>query len=327
MRLSPRPTLSGPGCRLALPLGLLVVLALLVQGCGLTSTVTDYLDSRDGGLRKRVAVAPFTSGVASLKGQAALLQKSIEQRLVSQGVASVPFAVLQAEMDKVPKNVVNAEDRAIEAGRQIGINAVLAGNLTDLSIQRRLKGIYGFRDNVPFLNLEAELRLLDVTTGTVIGQESFKRQEEVDDVEGERIETGGQPPAKLVEKLMAEITKDTGDWVAKQISMLPWGGVVLALEPKRIKVAGGRDSGLSVGNTLVVYGLGEHIKAGTGQDLVLPGPKVAKIRISELGDRYSWATIEERFTDPKLKAKDKDKDKETPPVYLEFEVGQYVRTR
>lgn len=317
------PSLAGPALPAARPglllMGALLALVLLAAGCGLGSSVTSYIESTDSGLRKRVSVAPFTSGPASLKDQAAALEKAITQHLTKQGgVVIADFAALQTEMEKQPRSVSNPEDRAIEAGRLMGLNALLAGNITDLSVQRMLKGIYGFRDNTPFLTLEVELRLVDVTTGTVVGQEAFKQQGKIDDGDAENIANGSAPDPKLVNKLLAEITQQTSTWVARHVSALPWGGVVLETEGKRVRVSVGRDTGLSTGSTLAVYALGETIKAGTGQQLSLPGPRVGRIKLTELGARSSWAEIIERAADKEVK--------EGQPKPPDFQAGQWVRS-
>lgn len=356
------PRHLGPGQTPARPapalMGLLLLLALSLAGCGLTSSltssVTSYIDSKDTGLRKRVEVAPFTSGVPSMKEQAVALQQAVSQHLVKTGGVVVgDFSIVQEEMKKVPSAIANPEDRAMEAGRRLGINALLAGNITDLSVQRALKGIYGMRENRPFLSLEVELRLVDVTTGIVVGQEAFKRQEQVDDTVAEAIEGGAQPDQKLVSKLLAEITQETTAWVGKRVSSLPWGGTVLEVEGNRVLVSVGRDTGLPTGTVLTIYALGERIKAGTGQQLALPGPRVGRVKLSELGARSSWADIVERASDDKKakeaeakKAKEAEAKKaeeakegkaaketlalretmEEKPQELAFQVGQWVRT-
>ncbi|MBI4799145.1 MAG: hypothetical protein HY794_10505 [Desulfarculus sp.] len=359
------PRHLGPGqspARLAPALLGLVLLLALLSGCGVTSAVTGYIDSKDTGLRKRVSVAPFTSGVPSMKERAVALQQAIGQHLVKMGGVVVgDFTAVQEEMKKLPPAIANPEDRAMEAGRRLGINALLAGNVTDLSVQRALKGIYGMRENRPFLSLEVELRLVDVTTGIVMGQEAFKRQERVDDTVAEAIEGGAAPDEKLVSKLLAEITQETTSWVGKRVASLPWGGTVLEVEGNRVLVSVGRDTGLPPGSILTVYALGERIKAGTGQQLALPGPRVGRIKLSELGARSSWAEIVERASDEKKakeakeaaakkakEAKEAEAKKaeeakggkppetkevkavketmEEKPQELTFEVGQWVRT-
>ncbi|MFH1060854.1 MAG: hypothetical protein V1797_19505 [Pseudomonadota bacterium] len=316
--------------------GLLVLMtALLVTGCGFSSEVkskvVDYWEGKDSGLRKRVSVAPFTSSLPDLKPQGIALQKAITKSLGNQGgVVVVDFSALEQESQKVPNSIQNPEDRAYEAGRLLGLNAVLAGNITDLSVQRQMKGIYGFRDNAPFLSLEVELRLLDMTSSTVLAQESFRRQAVISDVEAEGIGlSGAKPSPDLVNKMLAEVTKDAESWVASSIVTQPWGGTVLKVEGDKVLVTVGRDTGLPTGAVLVVYSLGERIRCGTGQEICLPGPMVGKIRLDELGARNSWATIVER-TKPPAPKDDKDKKDAKPapaPAPLAFEPGQFVRTR
>ena len=318
-----RPTtatvLGHPVARGPALLGALLLLLLMLSGCGITAKVTDIIDRQDSGLRKRVAVAPFTSGVAGLDDRAAAWRLVIAKTLEQQGgVVLVDFADLQARMERLPASAATAEDRAVEAGRPMGLNTVLAGNISDLSVQRMLKGVYGFRDNAPFLSLEVEMRLLDITTGVVLGQESFKRQEPITDVLADGLGGGAKPDPKLVDKLLADVSKETADWVARQVAAQPWGGTVLTVQGNRVQVSVGRDTGLPLGATLYVYALGERIKCGTGQEICLPGPLVGKIRLSEFGNRTSWAEIVERAKPP---------GKDPKAAVPAFAVGQYVRTR
>lgn len=334
LRIRPRATIHPAVCLL------LLMAALFVTGCGFTadvkSKVVDYWEGKDSGLRKRVSVAPFTSSLPDLKAQAIALQKAITKSLGNQGgVVVVDFATLEQESEKVPASIQNPEDRAYEAGRLLGLNAVLAGNITDLSVQRKMKGIYGFRDNAPFLTLEVEMRLLDMTSSTVLAQESFRRMEVIDDVEADSIAlSGAKPNPALVNKMLAEVTKDAESWVANKIVTQPWGGTILKVEGDKVQVTVGRDTGLPQGAVLVVYSLGERIRCGTGQEICLPGPMVGKIRLDELGARSSWATVVELAKPPAPK-EDKDKKeakdaKPAPapaPAPLAFAPGQFVRTR
>lgn len=317
----------------------LLMAAVLLTGCGFTSEVknkvVDYWDGKDGGLRKRVSVAPFTTSVPDLKAQSIALQKAVTNTLNQQGgVVVVDFATLEQESEQVPKSIQNPEDRAYEAGRLLGLNAVLAGNITDLSVQRQMKGIYGFRDNAPFLTLEVEMRLLDMTSSTVLAQESFRRQEVINDVEADGITmSGAKPDPNLVNKLLAQTTKDAESWVVGKIASQPWGGTVLKVEGDKVLITAGRDTGLPVGSVLTVYSLGERIRCGTGQEICLPGPPVGRIQITELGARNSWAAIVERISPPVAKEDKDKKDKDgkplppPPPAPLPLEPGQFVRTR
>lgn len=307
-----RKSLASAGPSRWLQLALLwAVLPALLAGCGLGAAVTDYMDSKDTSLRKRVTVVPFDSGIKDLKPRAAVLGQAVAKHLASQGgLVLVDFAEIEAILSAAPPAARSPEERVQTAAREAGLTAVLAGVLTDLSVQYRLKGIYGFRDNTPYLTLEAQLRVMDIGTSTVAGQMAFKREVQVDDVHADAIKNGAQPDPKLVDKLMAEMIEDTQRWASSQINAIAWTAQVLAVEGDRVKVSVGRDTGLPLGSVVNVYALGERIKTGAGQELALPGPLAGKLRLVELGARASWA---EPVQDKDLKNA--------------FEPGQLVRTR
>lgn len=290
---------------------ILAAVASMLAGCGLGAAVTDYIDSKDTSLRKRVAVVPFDSGIKELKPRASALGQALAQHLAQQGgLVMVDIAKLDEALRGVDPQVKGVEERVQAAGREVGLTAVVAGVVTDLSVQYRLKGIYGFRDNTAFLTLEAQVRVLDIGTGTVAAQQAFKREVQIDDIQAEGIKNGAAPDPKLVDKLQAELTEDCQKWTASQINAIPWTGQVLEVAGNRVKVSVGRDTGLQPDSVLYVYALGEKIKTGAGQELVLQGPLTGKLRLVELGARSSWAEAVE------------DKDLKNA-----FEPGQMVRTR
>jgi hypothetical protein len=280
---------AGPSRWLLLTV-LLAVLPVMLAGCGLDVAVTDYIDSKDTSLRKRVSVVPFDSGIKELKPRAATLGQAVAKHLGSQGgLVLVDFIEVETALPAVPTAGRSPEKLVQTAAREAGLTAVLTGVLTDLSVQYRLKGIYGFRDNIAFLTLEAQLKVMDIGTSAVAGQMAFKREIQVDDVHAEAIRNGAPPDQKLVNKLQAELIEDAQHWAASQINAIAWTGQVLAVEGNRIKLSVSHDTGLPLGSVLNVYALGDRIKTGSGQELALPGPLAGKLRLVELGARASWA--------------------------------------
>lgn len=300
-----------PGPARMMRLTALLLVAAFLGGCGMGTAVTNYIDSKDTNLRKRVVVAPFHFANKDLQPRAQALSQALSQAVAQKGdLALVDFAALQAALDKVSPEVRNPEERAITAGRDLGLTAVVVGVVTDLSVQYRMKGVYGFRDNTAFLTLEAQLRITDIGTGTVAGQEAFKTEVPIDDIAAEAIKSGAPMDVKLVDKLAADIVKPAESWMMSQLGAMAWTGQVLAVEGKRVQLNVGRDSGLPSGTVLTVYTVGETIKCATGQELCLPGPVAGKVRLLELGAHSSWAEA--------VEAKD---------YKNEFKTGQIVRTR
>lgn len=305
-----RKSLALAGPSRWLTLAALLALLTPLAGCGLGTAVTDYIDSKDTSLRKRVSVVPFDSGIKDLRPKAAAIGQALAKHLSSQGgLVMVDFAEVESALAALPPGQRSPEERVQTAAREMGLTAVVAGVITDLSVQYRLKGVYGFRDNTGFLTLETQLRVMDIGTGTVAGQMAFKREVQVDEVHADAIKNGAPPDPKLIDKLMAEMTEDTQRWAASQINAIAWTGNVLGVEGNRVRISVGRDTGVPLGAVLRVYAIGERIKTGAGQELALPGPLTGKLRLVEMGARTSWAEPVE------------DKD-----LKNNFEPGQIIRT-
>jgi hypothetical protein len=274
----------------------LLGLAVMAAGCGVTEKVVKvyegYVERRDAGLNKRLCVAPFQGGLEKLADRSQAWRQALVRRLGSGGgVVLVPWEKLARKMAELPPEVRGREERALAAGRELGLNAVLYGQLTDLSLSRKLSGIYGLRENEPFLGLEGELRLVEVATGTVAGQKAFRPEVELSDVVAEGVRLGDAPPAKQVDQLAAELLGQSTEWVNSKLSAMAWAGYVLETAGGRARITVGRDTGLATGSTLVAHGQGEQIRTGEGTEVSLPGPAVARLILTELGARTSWAKI------------------------------------
>lgn len=292
---------------------ILASLVIFMMGCGLSAKVSNFMDSQDTSLRKRVCLADFSSGIKGLELQAKTWREAMRQRLSAQGnLVLVGFDKLAQEMEKLPPTVRSQEERAILAGRALGLTSVILGQVTDLSVRRELSGIYGFRDNDPFLGLEAELRVLDIANGTVAGQKNFRPQIELNDVEAEAIRLGEKPKEKQAQKVLAELIGETVPWVLGNINSQAWAAYILEVKGDMAKITVGRDTGLPVGSHVTVYGRGEKLRTGAGTLLYLTGAPLAKLRITDLEPRVAWAKI----------VPYSDKDKEPPKV----EPGLLVRS-
>lgn len=305
----------------------LFMAAALLAGCGVTQLVKDtasavgeYFES-DSYLRKRVVMIPFSSAIKGLDVRAKAYGKILRSRLSKQNMFTLtdPDKLL-AVMRQIPASVRDPEERMILAARRLGLNTILTGKLSDLSVAYDLTGIYGFRENTPFLRLEADVALLDVATGTLLARRSLVMREKLSDEVAEGIKLGKSPDPKMVDKLQAQLIKPSFSWVSKRISKQRWTGYLLEVEGKKLKTSAGRDTGITPGMELVIYAQGERIITGSGRPVYAMGVIVGKARISKIMARTSWAEfipnpdlIKEQPKDEakdKSEAKDKDKAKE-----------------
>ncbi len=311
----------------------IALLGLAAAGCGITKTVTDYwdhiMDSRDTSLRKRIVVAPFVSRLPHLKVRAQAVGKAITQRLAKQGgMVLVDFKLLREELAKVSPKIKSTEERIVVAAMRLGLNTVLTGSLTNLGVKYDKTGIYGFRENEPFARLELNMKLIDVATGVLLAEHALDSKLEMTPVQGTNILHGQPFPPKIVDELQAELVPPAVDWVVKKVNAQAWTGFILAVDGKQVKTTVGRDTGLSVGDILVAYAKGERIRSGSGRILTMPGPPVAKLKLTKLEARTAWAEVLPLKAEEKDEDKDKKdkKDAKPAPKPITLQPGQVLRT-
>lgn len=296
---------------------LVTLLVLSLAGCGITQTVSDYwqdlMDSRDTNLRKRIVVAPFVSRFPRLQARSRAVGLAVTQRLEKQGgIVLVEFKLLRSALAKVNPSIKNTEDRIVAAAKSLGLNTVVSGSLTSLALQYDKTGIYGFRENEPFAQLELDLRLIDVATGTLLAEEALDTRKKLNDLTANNIRLGQPFQAKTVDKLQAELVPLAVNWIGRKVAAQAWTGFVLAVEGDRVLVTVGRDTGLSLGDVLVAYSRGESIRSGSGRIIHMPGPPAGQLKLIKLEARTAWA-------EPVVG----EEGKKPGP----FEPGQTLRTR
>ena len=343
-------------------------LLALLAGCGAGELMKDTMDwvggyfDKEDSLTRRVVVAPFSSGIKGLEPLAHEIGTEVLLRMKKIGnVRLVNPKSLGEVMRQVPDSVQRPRERMVLAGRRLGLNTIVLGEVSDLSLQYDMSGIYGFREHTPFLRLEVDVTIIDVPTGTLLGRNSEVETIKVDDLTAENIRMQGKaPPAAMVKKLQHEILDPTTDWIEDTLETQRWAGYVLEVREKKLKLSVGKDTGLPQGALLVIYAHGPRLVTGAGLPVFMPGPKVGTVQLGEVGDNFSWAEIVSREdaaapeNEPKKVEAKKDGDKkadekaadekaaeakdgeakkeapataEKPRAKLEFVPGQLVRTR
>lgn len=297
----------------------LIILGLIciMSGCGwaarTTEDVVGFFKSSDANITKLIALVPPETAIKDLEPQTQQFARAFREGLAKiPGLKLVSFAELNQRIAKLPASIRNPMDKVVAAGRLMGLNAVTAVQITDLSVQSRLDGLIGFRENTSFLGLEAELRIFDVASGTVLAQTSLRPERELDPIVARNISLGKKPPAKIVSALATELSKRALRWLAQAVSAQPWAGFILAVDGSRVRITVGRDIGLGEGSTLMVHGRGEKLRSGAGTILHVPGPPLARLRIIKFDGNSAWAQV------TPLGGKDQEK--------VKLEPGMVVRT-
>jgi hypothetical protein len=313
--------------RRLVPLIILALALAAASGCGITQTVTDYwhdlMDSQDTNLRKRVVVAPFLSRLPGLEARARAVGIAISQRLEKQGgIVLVEFKELRQSLAKVNPRIKDKEDRIVAAAKTLGLNTVVSGAVTNLSVKYDKTGIYGFRENEPFGVMELDLKLIDVATGVLLGETVVDSREGLSETQASNIRLGKPFPPKVVDKLQAGLVEPALKWISQKVSAQAWVGFILQVDKRRVKVTVGRDTGLPLGSEVVAYAQGQRIRSGSGRILYLPGPPVGRLKLVKFEARTAWAK-------PVIPEEEEKKEGGKAPkkAKLSFQPGQVLRTR
>lgn len=296
------------------PILVLLVVMSLTAGCGVKDKVDEYMESQDGGLRKRVTLVPFSSQLPGLADPAAKIGRAVEADLRAHGgIVVVDYVQVEAAMDKVNSAVKDPRERFVLACRSLGVSGVVNGVLTDMSVQRDKTGIYGFRENTPFLTMELDLQLIDVSTGSVMADKALQSRLELSDIEANNLRMGEKAPANMEAQLLSEMSEPASKWASARVSAMPWSGYVLAVDGQRLQITVGRDTGLSEGDKLMVYTKGERVVTGSGNVVRLLGRPAGLVELVQFDARTAWAVPA---------PVDEDERKPGP-----FEPGQVVLTK
>lgn len=317
---------------------LLALLLVSSAGCmhvsNLTDSMLDWVGSRstyeetgDPGLVKRTVITPFRYGKPELAPQAKYLQAAVETALQSRpDIKLLTFRELQKASIEFGSSELVAEDRYLTGARHMGLNLIIVGEVSGMYVDYNLQGVYGFRDSLPQLIVEGQVRMVDGVLGTVHSVRSFRSALILDDVQAQSILTGSSPDKEMVHELLAGIIEENLPLMGEDIETFAWSGMVLEVDGKLALINGGQDTGLNPGDTLVLYQKTERLVTGGGHSIYPLGRPVGKLVLVEVMAETAWGEVQ--FDLPEVN-EDADEDdgayQPNAPIY-DVQVGQLVRT-
>lgn len=322
----------------AAPFALVMLMSFMLAGCMQVSNFTDsvletvsfrgkFEEDGDPGLSKRTVIVPFRYGKPELAPQAKAMQEAVHSAMAEYPyVHLVNFRDLQKASIEFGAAELVAEDRYLSGARHLGINLIVVGDISGLYVDYNLLGIYGFRESVPQLTMEGQIRLVDAVRGIVHKYRNFKEAIALDDVDAQLILTGTKPKPEMTEQLIKNIIDNNLPLIMEDVENLPWSGIVLAVRDNQIQITGGRDTGFSPGDKLVLHGQSDRVTTGGGHSIYLLGRPVARVVLGEVAEDSAWGEV--TFFDVPTEIEDDDETLGSPSIQIyHVEPGQIVRTR
>jgi len=265
----------------------------------------------------RVAVVDFANKSSfSGKGLGNGISDMFVTALVQTGKASV---IERDELNKViseqnfsQSSLANPKT-AIEIGKILGVQYLILGNVTEYGVAERKMGAVFFAINQVEARAAIDARVIDARTGEIVAAKSASASE---------TQTGIALPTlydlqigsenydqTIIGKAVRKAVNDLAGQVATKFIMQ---GKVVFVKGSLVKIDLGRDSGITKEAVFEVQRKGEEIRdPETGEVLDVDVEKVGEIKVTEVKDRLSSATVISLEKGKEIKIGDILKEKES----------------
>jgi hypothetical protein len=168
-----------------------------------------------------------------------------------------------------------------QVGRVYGLNAVLDTTLQDIWFTWEKRGIWGFREQVPFMKVALSVKVYDIETTATLVNEVFL--EEVG-LSGDLYDEGTDMTRyseDLVKAALTGLMPRVVEHVRERLAEVSWKGFVVSKEGSYYIISAGQDVGLKAGDVLEVLEMGEPIEGVGGEVFLVPGGNMGRLRVAE----------------------------------------------
>jgi curli biogenesis system outer membrane secretion channel CsgG len=168
----------------------------------------------------------------------------------------------------------------------VGVDALVIGSLTEFG--RKTVGQRGFvsdsKRQVAFAKID--LRVVDARTGHAFFATSGSGEASIEASSTFGFGSQASYDGTLNDAAIRQAASEAVNRLATEMQGRPWETFILRVEGERLFIGGGKSQGVKPGMTFAVFTQGERVKSPqTGADIVLPGRKLADIRVdANFGD-------------------------------------------
>jgi hypothetical protein len=280
---------------LFLPFGI-----LLFTGCSSYSTmkkttkrmIRDY-KAPDGDLKKRV-------GIAFFENKTTLVGKGLEENVIRDLVETMKAScgdilVLGPDDSDYPDDLVTLPKQAsglidnfnlAKIGRQLGLNAVVSGAITEITNYKETRGILWFKDMHNFVQVQVMTEVYDTQTGAKLLDKSYMRKIEDEDIFYEvgsyydSTDRTGKISTHIINDALKSIAEDMGEKICEALVLQPWKGYITSTFGEKIVISSGEKVGIAPGDIFDVYNCNGVVRGAEKHRFFIPGLKTGEIKIT-----------------------------------------------
>ncbi len=242
------------------------------------------------GLKKVVLVVPFED--QSGQAREAFLKTFHEDIIAHLNSTCEDLIVTQSgALTQLPKLTSGQTDNYALAiiGRQLAVNAIVAGSMNNIRPRDEEKGILWTKDTHYMIEVLVRGAVYDTRTATKTLDEGFTEDVEIDEAQYRIIQEQGVYSEPQINEALNRLVSEMGDRICEVVYVQNWTGFITAVEREKITISTGGPVGLEEGDILQVFGSGVVLEGVEGQRFIVPGRKSAEIEIVSVSEKQAEA--------------------------------------
>lgn len=179
-----------------------------------------------------------------------------------------------------------------QKARMQGFHCLLQASVLDIRPVEKKKGIWWFRGTKYYLNVVVSLELYDTFTAAKISSQVMEKMVKINSSTHENFVAGMPDNIEAVDEAVIEMAEEMGELAAEQIDAGRWMAMVTEVQGRQVRLAADGDSGLAPGDLLAVFEGGRIADGLNGERFIIPGYKLADVKIIDVGADGVTAQIE-----------------------------------
>jgi len=255
-----------------------------------TNKIVREITFAGDGLKKVIAVVRFED--TSLQAHEKFMDTFHEDIMAYLKVNCEELIVTDSgALTQLPKLASGQTDNYALAiiGRQLGVTAVIAGNLNNIRPKNEEQGILWAKDTHYSIEISIRTEIYDTQTATKTLDERFAESVEIDEIQYRVIQEEGVYSEPQIQEALDRLVSEMSDRICETLDEQNWHGYVTAIKAEKITVSTGGPVGLEPGDILEVFESGQVLEGLDGQRFISPGLKKADIEIVAVSEKEAEA--------------------------------------
>lgn len=243
-----------------------------ITGCASKNLVRNIGFSNTG-LKKKIAILPAEQLLKDERLKL-LFEKSLADNIEKKCSDMILLKPEQTKSLQISDTLALAE-----AGKALGLNAIVRARLGTVSIGKEEKGFPLFKRLRNTASLYADIQITDTATAAKLMEQSLTRSTEPDDADIDLIKAGKDSGMYFLSNTLSDMAAELAVKICDTVAAQPWQSFVVSGSKGIFTISGGKDAGIQPGELLNVYDRGETLTGAQEQRFFKPGPKVGELKV------------------------------------------------